>query len=276
MACEVKVIEDSYNAVTGDRISTVQARYWRSIHAEHVRHRVFSFGAGSSRAIPVKRVLSQVWNDPAGPIHWGSNMPGMQAKDQLTGWRRATAKALWRLAGKVACVFAWAFMKVGLHKQVANRILEPWQYINVLITGTDWENFFELRCHPDAQPEMQELAFAIRDALARSMPKELQPGEWHLPYVDVEERATLPLEFCLKLSTARSARVSFRPFDGDANHTREFQRHDDLLAARPIHASPSEHQAMAMDKPGRCRNFSGFVQYRDFVEAQLNRQEDVA
>lgn len=268
MACEVKVIEDSYSTVTLDRLTTIQMRYWRSVHAEHVRHRAQSFSAGSSRAIPVKKVLSQVWNEPAGPIHWGSNMPGMQAKDQLTGWRLGMAKLVWRLAGRAACCFAWAMMKLGLHKQVANRVLEPWQYINVLVTATDWDNFFELRCHPDAQPEMQELAYAIRDAMAKSQPKPLDPGQWHMPYVSDEERATLATEFQLKISAARCARVSITPFDGNADIGREFARHDLLLASRPIHASPSEHQAVAAQGPGRFRNLSGFIQYRVFIEEQ--------
>src|SRR5690606_30080072 len=119
----------------------MQLRYPRFIHAEFMTHRAFSRNASSSRAIPVHKMLSQVWNDPATPIHWGASRPGMQAREELKGWKRKAAQAIWKLAGRAACVFAWGAMKLGLHKQVANRILEPWQYIHVVVTATDWDNF---------------------------------------------------------------------------------------------------------------------------------------
>lgn len=268
MSHSVKVIAASKNMSTGDELWTFQLRYWRAIHAELMTHRVFSRNAGSSRAIPVKKVLAQVWNDPAGPEHWGANQAGMQAKGELVGWRRAAAQFLWRTAGKVACVFAWGMMKLGLHKQVANRVLEPWQYINVLVSSTEWSNFFDLRCHPDAQPEIQKLATTISyQKLAYDVmigPKGLSVGEWHLPYISNKERSTLPLEVLLKLSTARCARISYEPFDGNGSVEKETERHDKLVASRPIHASPAEHQGQAQEHGSG--NFKGFVQYRWFVE----------
>lgn len=272
MSHSVKVIAASKNMSTGDELWTFQLRYWRAIHAELMTHRVFSRNAGSSRAIPVKKVLAQVWNDPAGPEHWGANQAGMQANSELKGWRRAAAQFLWRTCGKVVCLFAWGMMKLGLHKQVANRVLEPWQFINVLVSSTEWENFFNLRCHPDAQPEIQTLASSIRfSQCAHSVlvgPTPLGKGEWHLPYITPEERRTLPLGVLLKLSTARCARISYEPFDGNASVEKEVERHDRLVASRPIHASPAEHQGQAMDTGSG--NFNGFVQYRSFIERGVN------
>lgn len=247
----------------GKVLTTVRLRYWRAIHAEVMTHRVLSRNAGSSRAIPVKKVLAQVWNDPAGPTHWGKNQAGMQAEGELWGWRRKAAGTLWRTAGKVACIFAWGVMKLGLHKQVANRLLEPWQYINVIVTATDWGNFFDLRLHPDAQPETQELAQEILKAQLDVSPTPLKLGEWHIPYISASER-NLPLKAQLALSVARVARVSYTPFNGKADVQAELERHDKLRDACPMHASPFEHQAKAV--PGRHANFSNYRQYRWYVE----------
>lgn len=267
MACAVKVVEDS-TAFHGIRLTSLQLRYWRAIHAEFMTHRVFSRNASSSRAIPVKKVLAQVWNDPAGPIHWGANQAGMQAKAELTGWRNKAARFLWRTAAKVACVFAWGFVKIGLHKQVANRILEPWQYINVLVTATEWENFFELRCHPEAQPEIQELAEAIRVAMEASTPVYIGYGEWHTPYVTEEEYEVNSNADLVKVSTARNARTSYLTHEGKPSLLADdIALHDKLVVAEPLHASPAEHPATPMATPAWSRNFRGWRQYRDVLEA---------
>lgn len=267
MACTVKVVADSI-ATHGSRLTSLQLRYWRAIHAEFMTHRVFTRNASSSRAIPVKKVLSQVWNDPAGPVHWGANQAGMQAKAELTGWRNKAARFLWRTAGKVACVFAWAFIKIGLHKQAANRILEPWQYINVLVTATEWENFFELRCHPDAQPEIQELAETIREAMRVSTPKFLEPGQWHMPYITDAEWEANSDATLVKVSTARNARTSYLTHDGKPSLlSDDIALHDKLVVAEPLHASPAEHPATPMKTNEFCRNFRGWRQYRDYLEA---------
>lgn len=216
-----------------------------------------SRNASSSRAIPVRKMLAQVWGDPAGPLHWGANQAGMQAEQELTGWRRSAAQALWRFSGRAMCAAAWAGMKLGLHKQVANRLLEPWQFITVIITATDWDNFFALRDHPAAQPEIRDLAVAIRTAMAASTPRQLQWGEWHLPYV----RPGVEIEDALKSSTARCARTSYLNHDSTApTDAQDAELHDRLMLADPPHASPAEHPAQA--RPGRFANLSGFCSYR--------------
>ena len=245
----------------GDEIVTFKLRYWRAIHGEFMTHRVFGRNASSSRAIPVKRMLAQVWSDPAGPIHWGCNRPGMQADRELSGWRQRAAKTLWRMAGKAACVFAWGFCKIGLHKQVANRILEPWQYITVVVTATEWDNFFALRCHPDAQPEIQELAESMRAALAASTPRQIGWGGWHLPFVADETDTGR----AIKRSVARCARTSYDSFDGQPSpYSRDSLLYDMLMCAEPRHASPAEHQATP--RVGQHRNLRGWVHHRQLVE----------
>ena len=261
-----KMIADSKNEF-GVRICTLQLKYPRFIHSEFMTHRVFSRSASSSRAIPVMKIISEVWNNPAMPVYWGANISGMQAKKQLTGWKLNAAKFTWIAASKFACVFAYLFSKIGLHKQIANRILEPWQYINVIVTSTEWDNFFELRIHPDAQPEIQELARTIFRSINHSTPKLIEHGDWHLPYISDEEKEQHPLQDLLKASTARCARVSYSNHDGSKpNINRDVDLHDKLVASRPIHASPAEHQATPGGYDMWHKNFRGWVQYRDYVE----------
>lgn len=265
---EVEVLLASKNAVTGDNIETVRVRYWRAIHAELMTHRAFSRNAGSSRAIPVKKMLAQVWGDPAGPQYWGANQSGMQAARELKGWRLWAAKKVWTMCARFAAFGSWLEMKIGLHKQVANRITEPYQYINVIVTATDWDNFWHLRCHKDAQPEFRLLAEEMRTKVlaARIRPQMLKPGEWHMPYVMDSEKNIFSLSTRLKIATARIARISYEAFDGDASLPKEIERHDKLVGGDPIHASPTEHSAVAAHGRGHIRNFQGFMQYRVFVE----------
>lgn len=271
---EVRIIADSLSEA-GARLTTFQLRYWLAIHAELLTHRMFSRNAASNRAIPTEILLAQVWNSPAGPEHWGVNQAGMQARAELVGWRRALAGGLWRTAAKFACAFAWGLAKVGLHKQAANRVLMPFQYISVIVSATDWDNFWTLRCHPDAQPEFQSMAQEMKQQYDASCPLILRVGEWHLPYVSDDELEkwggrTDPHGILRKLSTARNARVSFLTHDKKKPSVlKDIGLHDKLVVATPIHASPAEHVARALMHPMRRANFNGWSQYRLQLEAGL-------
>lgn len=277
MMIEAKVIEDSVSAY-GKRILTLQLVYPRFIHAEFMTHRMFSRNASSSRAIPVKKMIEQVRENPAMPIHWGANQAGMQAHSQLEGANLAMVQQLWLEAARKAADFADAMQGWMLHKQVANRILEPFQHIHVVVTATEWQNFFDLRLHPDAQPEIHELARVMKQAIDGSWPKVRPPvneaieleneSNWHLPYITAEERARQPLENLLKMSTARCARVSYMKHDGDKPSLREdLELYDRLVGNDPKHASPCEHQARASLQPYMpSRNFYGWMQHRELIE----------
>lgn len=266
MTIEAKIIADSISP-EGKRITTMQLRYPRFIHAEFMTHRMFSRNASSSRAIPVKKMIEDLRRDPAMPIHWGSNKPGMQAGEQLDPDSVGTCQSIWLDARDDAIRKAEWLMKNGLHKQIANRILEPWAHINVVVTATDWANFFALRRHEDAQPEIKALADAMWDAMDQSEPRVLQPGQWHLPYVDADVDAdrdtfnyerdqalagstpSIPedrdvLDVLRKISVARCARVSYLTHDGRQTSIEEdLQLYDRLVGSQPLHASPAEHQA---------------------------------
>ena len=265
MTCEVEVIAHGVSP-TGKEIMTMRLRYWRAIHGEFMTHRVFSRNASSSRALPVKTTLKQVWNAPAGPIHWGKNQAGMQANTQLEGFKRKVAGFLWRTAGKVACGFAWGMMKIGLHKQVANRILEPWQYINVLVTATEWDNFYELRNHPDAQPEIQELAEEMRKASEASSPVSYSLKDWYLPF---DPGTEFTLAERIKTSVARCARVSYNNFNGKPSTLKDdIALYEKLVGSTPLHASPTEHQAQIATLNNHISgNFRGWIQFRKAMES---------
>lgn len=278
MTIEATMIADSISA-EGVRLSTLQLRYPRFIHAELMTHRVFSRNASSSRAIPVERMIEDLRRDPAMPVFWGSNKPGMQAGDELTGVPLSAARRSWLNAMSAAIGYAKNMMDEGLHKQIANRILEPWAHINVVVTATDWENFFALRRHKDAQPEIKALADEIYLAMKISTPLLTQPGQWHLPYVD--DRELLSLELSKKVSVARCARVSYLTHDGRKTTVEEdLALYDRLLGAQPLHASPAEHQATpdrqldimgkpTWQNPNEWGNFRGWRQYRKMLPGEF-------
>lgn len=263
----VKVIEDS-TCAAGVRLATLQLCYPRFVHAEFMTHRVFSRNASSSRAIPVKRMLEMVRNEPAMPVHWGANQPGMQARDELKGRYLDRAKELWLSAANCAAGIAEEMQDLGLHKQVANRILEPFQHISVVLTATEWDNFFALRDHPDADPNIQALAAEMGYAMCKSEPTMLEVGDWHLPYVSREERRNLSIEVQLKVSAARCARVSYLNHDGShPDIEKDIDLHDKLVGANPPHMSPVEHQARCRGlSTGWSGNFRSWEQYRKLLE----------
>lgn len=275
MVISAKVIEDSVSP-EGVRLTTLQLMYPRFIHAEFMTHRVFSRNASSSRAIPVERMLQMIRDEPAMPIHWGKNKPGMQADEQLSHDEMVAAKIEWIKAAENAADTAERMMKLGLHKQVANRILEPFQHISVVVTATEWQNFFELRAHPDAQPEIRALAVEMREAMDASTPSKLEAGDWHLPYIKRGERNGENIKLS-KVSAARCARVSYLKHDGCApNISEDLALYERLVGSMPMHASPVEHQATpdvvrhdgSWCNPDLFGNFTGWIQFRKLVESR--------
>lgn len=285
MTISATVVADSISE-QGIRLVSLQLRYPKFIHGELMTHRVFSRNAASSRAIPVERMIQDVLDDPAMPVYWGKNQKGMQANEEHSEDTVASLRAHW-LAGRHAAVdLARTLMQDGLHKQIANRVLEPWFHINTLVTATEWSNFFELRLHKDAQPEMRALAEAMKASMDESAPKLLLPGEWHLPYVTDSEIETATRQVpddpfgnvLLKLSVARCARVSYLTQDGiEPKLEQDLELYERLVGSSPLHASPAEHQATpdsCLDVMGvpqwqhkdQWRNFKGWRQYRAFID----------
>jgi thymidylate synthase ThyX len=272
MTCEVKIIEDTVGY--GRRLTTFQLRYPRFIHSELMTHRVFSRNASSSRAIPTAKLLEMVKIDPAMPVYWGKNQSGMQANEELDEETKQKAIQVWLETRDLVVEQTKKMIDLGVHKQIANRMLEPWHYIHVVLTATEFENFFELRCHKDAQPEIKELADMMRNEYNKmSVTKSCDEHWWHLPYVTQEERDQHSLTDLLKISTARCARVSYMNHDGTATDIEKDRKlHDMLVVAQPPHMSPAEHQAVFLNPEKAYGNFMGWKQYRKYLEANFTAE----
>lgn len=290
MSYAAKIIADSVSP-SGARLTTMEITYQRFIHAEFMTHRMFSRNTASSRAIPTARFIEQVENDPAMPVWWGKNQSGMQAAVELEGDDLQRAKDTWLNASIDAIGWVKSLSTLGLHKQITNRILEPWLWHTAVVTGTEYSNFFALRCHPEAQPEIRHIAEMMRELYQTNVPTtRVGRWNWHLPYITDEdilhaEHLYAPWteaedEFLRKVSVARCAAVSYVRQGEKREYDKDLQLHDRLAASG--HWSPFEHVArpisdddikalpkgLTEDTSGNywCGNFRGWWQYRkDFV-----------
>lgn len=281
----VNVVADSA-AEWGGRLTTFRVQFPRVLLAELNTHRVLTRSVESSRAVPVGRRLAAVRDNPYLPQQWLASAKGMQAGPPLEVYERGEAWAAWLLARDAAARQAERLSQLGVAKEEANRLLEPFALVKAVVTGTQWHNFFALRTHADAYPPFRLLARAMYLAYCRSVPTPLGRGEWHLPFITGADRAAAA-EYCAgkpaaagpvpvfpravpapdwptyhlcRWSAARSARVSYGRVDGtptsydhddetwaklvgDADPWRPPARPAPDAAARPMHASPLEHQA---------------------------------
>lgn len=261
MTISAKIIAHSKSSVTGKEIITYELNYPRFIHSELMTHRLFSRNAASSRAIPVAKMIEMVRENPAAPIHYGKNQPGMQAKEELTGCDLDATKSDWITAAKAAASIADRMVGYGAHKQIVNRILEPFQWMKTVVTSTEWDNWYWLRNHPDAQPEIKRLAEVMWEAKENSVPFNLSFNEWHVPYVDRTRSETqdvdgfyeiqywsngvkLSEEEAIVVSASCCAQVSYRKLDDSLEKAKDIFAK--LIESKPCHASPCEHQAKPM------------------------------
>jgi thymidylate synthase ThyX len=264
-------IERDSVAPNGVRLTTFVLTYPRFIHSELMTHRAFSRNAASSRAIPFKRMLEMVKENPAMPVHWGSAKPGMQSGAEVEDVPRV--KKIWLNAMEDAIYRAKQLDDLHVHKSISNRLLEPFAHMVTLVTATDWHNFFHLRAHKAAMPEFQALAYAMLELYLREKPTPVPEDNWHLPFVtakdvlDAYERAEFKVNDAIKqlceISTARSARISYLLFK-DTTPEQDIKLHGDLEGNG--HWSPFEHIATPMkhhrSEEQYCGNFRGWNQYR--------------
>jgi thymidylate synthase ThyX len=243
----------------------MEVRYPRFIHSELMTHRVFSRNAASSRAIPIKKMIAAVREDPAMPVFWGKNQSGMAAREEISDGARRLAEAEWHhaLVNALASAERLSSSDIDLHKQIVNRILEPFAWITVIITATEWANFFTQRTHPDAQPEIQRIAELMLAAYRASRPLAVPIGGWHTPLIQEDEQR-LPAETLQQISVARCARVSYLTHDGKRDHTKDVELFQKLLdGGANGHWSPFEHVATpALDPAESSGNLFGWVQFR--------------
>lgn len=281
---EAKIVADSINS-HGCRITTFTVVFPRFILAEFNTHRAFSRNSASSRARPFQVMLKDVRDDPFIPIRWMSTHKGMQGTDYLDEKESQAAVAEWLKARDLAVEQAIKLDKLKVTKQLVNRLLEPYMWHEVIVTATDYENFFALRAHADAEIHIAALAEAMLKAYNASTPVVLKSGEWHIPFADHMNQMKIELLFVdvkSSLSTAeqvevakrsiacaRCARISYRPFGSEDcyDYSADLKLFNQLLSGG--HMSPLEHCAKAMTEVewlaypnGQCGNFRGFIQYR--------------
>lgn len=281
MKQSAKIIADSISPA-GKRITTFELMLWRPLLAELNTHRALSKSAASSRAVPLAKRVQQVRENCFVPDFWGSERKGMRPGEELGAEVRRELEASWRWAADQACMRALEIHSLGCHKSVPNRILEPFLAVPVVVTGTEWENFFALRCEvgedglPISDPHMHQMACMMLEVMRLSQPKQLAYGEWHTPYWGEGACYTTPTH-AINISAARCARVSYRLFDGRESTLDE----DERLCAQLLrdgHMGPFEHQARPLDSPTGWSgegvltgNFKGWVQYRQTLANNVRR-----
>jgi thymidylate synthase ThyX len=262
VAYSARVLLDSVSPA-GVRLFTLEVTFPRFVLAEFNTHRVLSRNSASSRAIPTAKLLERLERDPVLPLEWGRNKQGMSASEVLSDEEEAQAKRVWLQARDAAVAHARRLLELKVHKQELNRVLEPFLWHTVIVSATEWSNFFKLRCAPNAQPEIRAAALAMREAMEASRPQPVAYGEWHLPLVQPDEIG-VDIEERKRISAARCARVSYLTHEG----AREIEK--DLALCERLehdrHLSPFEHVATPAPDTSFHANFRGWLQMRREIE----------
>lgn len=299
-----KVIADSISAYTGKRLTTFEIVCHRFILAEVNTHKMLSKNSASSRAIPIKAAIEEIQKNTAYPVEWRKNQSGMVAAESLDDATASKAKGIWTEVRDYVTNKVQELSDLGLHKQWVNRLQENFSYQKIIITGTEWDNFFWLRICPTAQPEINQLAKLMLDAYNKSTPQVLYEGEWHTPYVFSARNENFILKYydtdgqeisldtALKVSASCCAQVSYRKLDDSldkANKVFDMLNLGSVSEDAKSHSSPVEHSGTPIrfgifknnkylpftwqegithvNKNGEfgSGNLYGFVQYRQLI-----------
>jgi thymidylate synthase ThyX len=251
---EARIERDSITQY-GERLTTFVVTMPRLVLAEFNTHRQFSRSSASSRAIPVEKQLRRLEEDPFIPVHWGKNQKGMQADEELMPVTTGRARDIWQEARYNAISGAKALLELGVHKQITNRLLEPFMWHTVIVTATEWSNFFHLRDNKMAQPEIQKAAGMMSELYRASRPQLLSPRRWHLPFTVTDDfvpqpadeegdKLRLSAEELIRASVGRAARVSYLTHDGKRDVQADIKLAESLL--KNGHMAPWEHVARPM------------------------------
>lgn len=266
-----RVLAHSVSAESGVEVATLEVKMHRFVLAEFNTHRVFSRNSASSRAIPFHKMLERVTDDPAVPLVWATEQKGMQGGAPLDDPEDiGDARRYWLEAKNEAVEAAKRLSTLGVHKSICNRLLEPFMWHTVVVTSTEWDNFFKQRCSPLAQPEIRAAAEVMRDALQQSAPTTIRMGEWHTPLIASEDLPMTRARTCM-VSAARCARTSYLTHDGRRDVEEDIALYKRLITADPGHWSPLEH-VCTPDTSGHTTvgNLRSFTQLRHVVEIGLS------
>lgn len=290
MGFEARILADSISP-RGKRLVTQLWKYPRPIHSEIMTHRMWSKNSASSRAIPTAQLIRMVNDDPWIPDYIGKNQKGMAPGEELTDSERNEAVRTWLGAKENAVRTAEHLLSLGVHKGVVNRVLEPWMWITIVASATELPNLYALRLDKMAEPHFQHITRMSKQAIDASTPRKLEAGQWHMPFIYEEDYSLITdyvakkigqyglveagllgevpehtvkiaQEALIKVSVGRCARVSYLTHEGKRDVSEDVRLHDDLVVKRPLHASPAEHVAQALDTLEWSGNFQGWRQYR--------------
>lgn len=253
MSYSALVLADS-TSPHGPRLTTIEATLPRSVAADLLSYRAFSRTMPPNRQLDLKTMIEAVRKDPVNPT-----LTSLTPKAQLLGkveWRKALEVAIERaehLGGG----------DIGMGADVVARLLEPFSWLTIVITSTEWANFFAQRCRPHGQPEIQHLAELMRAAYASSKPEKVAMKEWHLPYIDESERST-PVEKLRMVSIVRCSRVSALNAEGQRDAEADLALYDKLIGDGDAGGnwSPFEHVATPADDVKFYGNLRGWRQFR--------------
>ena len=272
MPISAKVIAHSISACKNRELITFEIELHRYVLAEFNTHRMFSRNFQSSRAIPTLKQIRLIFDDPALPVHWGSNNAGMSSKTQFGPVKTKIANGFRRFASYIAIGQAmFEHHILGVHKQWTNRLLEPFMFTKGVFTTNKegLSNFLALRLAPDAQPEIRELARLIHSAYLCSEPEVLTRDMWHLPYTTKVQRNGLSIEQLIRISASNCAAVSYRP-PGHVDVVKVWSMLGLEGDSPNVHASPAEHQAQLVPGSKLGGNFgNGWTQFRKTIKSEM-------
>jgi hypothetical protein len=250
---------------------------------------MFSRNTRSSRACPTNKLIKEVLDSPAKPIFWGANKQGMQPGKECTNkvnrvGLKIPREEAWDLIAKSVAKWAESFYEAGYHKEIVNRLIEPFLMTHTIISFTEISNFLKLRLHEHAQADIRLLANLINKEINKTKPISLLPGQWHLPYITETEKNDFSLSELKLISTARIARVSYTPYEGKIDIDKDIQLGRKLI--RDKHMSPTESIATPIDlKKPKLKyvynkfgnywggNFKSFMQYRQEIEGPYSKHD---
>lgn len=255
-----EIIADSLSP-KGHRCTSFVLNFPRIVLAEYNTHKMLSRNSASSRAVPFNKMLEKVNSDPFIPIRWMKDHKGMQGNEYFHAFDEEGLRSNWLRARDTAVLQAQTLSEKGLTKQIVNRLLEPFMWHTIITTATEWENFFALRAHEAAEIHIQELAHEMLEIYNNSKPKELKPGEWHIPFGDKFDQDRLHNMVCedkptvhnydqqinnlkIKIAVARCARISYFNFEGKDDYHADVELYNNL--SNMGHWSPFEHLSKVM------------------------------
>lgn len=215
MSYSCKILLDSISE-TGKRLTTFEITFPRIVLSEFNTHRMFSRNSASSRAIPFSKQIEKVKTDPFIPEQFPLNCTGMQPQEYVTKDDSAYKYYVdyWLGARNNAVSQAVEFFDLKKpHKQIVNRLIEPFMWHTVIVTATEFSNFFKLRCDENAQYEIRRIADLMYEAYyafdsakidncdltdrdikvisnhewIAIRPQKLKVGEWHCPLVSYDD-----------------------------------------------------------------------------------------